>query len=153
VFMIKKKYDEFDRIISESYWADSSTRMRHWKGSYETLTKFNDDGEPIEYCSLNEKGAPFVSKDGSSAMKLVYGPDGELAERWFLNNDSLINRKSGVTMHYSIIKYGYNSRGDVNELTFWDAHRKPVNATVWIDDSIAVHRILFTYRGSRIIEQ
>jgi hypothetical protein len=153
VFMIKKKYDEYGRNISDSYWADSSTRMPHWDGSYEALTKFNDDGQPVEYCSLDEKGAPFMSEDGSSVMKLIYDTGGVLAERQFLHNDSLINRQAGVSMHYSIVKYGHNPDGNVNELTFWDADRKPVDATVWIKDSIAVHRILFTYRGNRIIEQ
>ncbi|PWT75959.1 MAG: hypothetical protein C5B59_07640 [Bacteroidetes bacterium] len=153
VFMIKKKYDEYGRKISDSYWADSSTRMPHWEGSYETLTKFNDDGEPIEYRKLDANGAPFRAEDGSSAMKLVYDADGQLAERWFLYKDQLVSRKRGVTSRYSIIKYLNNSRGDVNELTFWDADRKPVDATVWIDDSIAAHRIVFIYRGSRIIEE
>jgi len=153
VFMIKKKYDEYGRNISDSYWADSSTRMPHWDGSYEALTKFNDDGQPIEYSSLDEKGAPFMSEDGSSVMKLIYNSDGVLAERRFLHNDLLINRKAGVSLHYSIVKYGHNPDGNVNELTFWGVDRKPVDATVWVDDSIAVHRIVFTYRGNRIIEQ
>lgn len=153
VFMLKKKYDKYGRVISTSYWADSSTRMPHWNGSYETTTKFDEDGQPIEYETIDAGGQPFVAEDGSSVTKLIFNSDGRLGERQFLHDNQLINRKRGVTSQYSVIKYGYDQNGRENELTFWGPDRNPVNARVWIHDSVAVHRIVNIYRGDRIIEQ
>jgi hypothetical protein len=153
VFMLKTKYDKYARVISTSYWADSSTRMPHWNGSYEITTKYDEDGQPIEYATLDANGQPFLAEDGSSVTKLMHNSDGRLGERHFLHDNKLVNRKRGVTSQYSIIKYGYDQNGKVNELTFWGSDRTPVNARVWIVDSIAVHRIVFIYRGNRIIGQ
>jgi hypothetical protein len=153
VYMIKRKYDHYGRDIMNSYWADSNVRMPHWDGSYGIATKYNDDGEPVEYLSLDANGEPFMTEDGSSSMKLVYNADGRLGERQFLYNDQLISNKRGVTMNYSIVKYGYDQNAKENELTFWGVNREPVNATVWIDDSVTAHRIVFIYKGNRVIEQ
>jgi hypothetical protein len=154
VFMLKSNYDKYGREISTSYWADTKTRMPHWAGYYEDSTTYNDDGQPIEYINLDADGRPYVGEDGSSIKKLIYNADGRLGERQFLHDNKLIKRKRGVTNGYSIIKYGYDQTGKEDEVSFWDANRKPVNATLWIGDSIfAVHRIAFIYRGYRIIEQ
>jgi hypothetical protein len=153
VFMLKMKYDKYGREISTSYWADSTTRMPHWDGSYEVVTKFDEDGQPVEYKSLDANGQPFITEDGSSVMKLIHNSDGRLGERQFLHDDTPIDRTRGVTKGYSIIKYGYDQNGRINELTFWGTDRSPVNATVWIHDSTAVHRIVFIYRGDRVIGQ
>lgn len=153
VFMIKSKYDHYGRNILNSYWADSNMKMPNWNGCYGIATKYDDDGQPTEYIGLNADGEPFLSEGGYSTMKLVYNADGRLGERQFLFNNQLVSRKDGVTMHYGIIKYGYDQSGKENELTFWGVNREPVNATVWIDDSVAAHRIEFIYRGNRVIEQ
>jgi hypothetical protein len=154
VFMLKRKYDKYGREISTSYWADSTTKMPQWGGYCEELTKYDEDGQPIEYLSLDADGRPFVAEDGSSAKKLIYNADGRLGERQFLQNNKLIDRKRGMTKDYGIIKFGYDQTGKEDELTFWSADQKPANATVWIGDSIAaVHRVAFIYRGSRIVEQ
>jgi hypothetical protein len=153
VFMIKRKYDQYGRNILNSYWADSNMKMTDWNGCYGIATKYDDDGQPIEYLDLNADGEPFMTKGGYSSMKLVYNSDGRLGERQFLFDNQLISRKDGVTLNYSIIKYGYDQSGKENEITFWGVNREPVNATVWIDDSVAAHRIEFIYRGNRVIEQ
>jgi hypothetical protein len=154
VFMLKRKYDKYGRVISTSYWADSNTRMPEWGGYYEELTKYDEDGQPIEYINLDADGRPLVANDGSSTKKLVYNADGRLGERQFLHNNKLINRKRGMTKDYSIIKYRYDQSGKEEELTFWGANQKPVNAAVWIGDSIStVHRIAFIYNGNRVVEQ
>ena len=153
VYMLKAGYDKYGRVISTSYWADSNTRMQHWNGCYETTTKYDEDGQPVEYATLDANGQPFIGEDGSSVTKLIRNADGRLAERQFLHDDKLVNRTRGVTSQYSIIKYGYDQNGKINELTFWGADRNPVNARVWIKDSVAAHRIVFIYRGPRIIEQ
>lgn len=153
VLMLKRKFDQYGRVISTSYWADSNTKMPHWGGSYEQTITFDEDGQPIEFITLDDNGQPFVAQDGSSSVKLIYNTDGLLAERQFLDNNKPISRKRGVTMHYSIIKYGYDQSGKEGEITFWGTDRKPVDATVWITDPIAVHRIVLIYRGNRIIEE
>jgi len=153
VFMIKREYDKFEREIFESYWADSTTRMTHWDGSYRRGTKYNDDGQVTEYTSYDEKGQPFLSGDGSSTMRLVYNADCRLEERQFLFNDQLIERKNGIAEHFSIIKYGYDEGNRENELSFWATEQQPVDASISIDDSVTAHRIVFIYRGNRIIEE
>jgi hypothetical protein len=153
VFMIKSNYDNYGRNILNSYWADSNARMSNWNGCYGIATKYDDDGQPIEYLDVNANGEPFMTEGGYSSMKLVYNSDGRLGERQFLFNNQLISRKTGVTTRYSIIKYGYDQSGKENEITFWGVNREPVNATVWIGDSVAAQRIEFIYRGNRVIEQ
>lgn len=133
VFMLKKKYDKYGRVISTSYWADSSTRMPHWNGCYEIIDKYDEDGQLSEYTLNDAYGRPFVTEDGSSDVKLIYNSDGRLGERQFLHDNKLVARKRGITARYSIIKYGYDQNGRENELTFWGPGRNPVNATVWID--------------------
>ena len=153
VYMLKRGFDEYGRVVSVSYWADSNTWMPTWGGFYELASTFDEDGQPVEYHTLDANGQPFVAEDGSSVNRLTYNADGRLAERQFLNDDKPINRKRGVTMHYSIIKYGYDQSGKEEEISFWGTDRKPVDATVWIKDSIAAHRIVFIYTGNRIIEE
>jgi hypothetical protein len=153
VYMLKYRYDEYGRRVSVSYWLDSATRMPHWDGSYEGITKYNDDGQPTEYGCLDQHGNPFRTEDGSSMAKLVYKADGRLGERQFLYNDSLIVRTAGVTKDYSIIRYEHDENGRVNELTFLNKDYKPVNATMWFGDSFPAHRIVFIYKGNRVVEQ
>ena len=153
VFLIKKKYDRYGREVSETYWADSTTRMTHWDGSYETATNYNEDGLVTEYNSLDENQQPFMTEDGSSTMRLIYNADDRLEERQFLYDNKLVQRTRGVSLGYSIIKYGYDEGNRRNELTFWTTDEKPVNATVWMPDSISVHRIVFLYKGNKIVAQ
>ena len=154
VFMIKWKYDNYGRPISESYWADSNTRMRHWNGEYESGTKYDEDGLVTEYAQYDENGRPFIAEDGSSVQKLIYDAQGRLEERQFLHNKKLIDRRRGFTMHYGMIKYSYDeSNNKLAELTFWADENKPVDATIWFADSISAHRVVFIYNGPRVIEQ
>ena len=107
-----------------------------------------------EYNHFDENGGPFTTEDGSSTQKYIYDPESRLAERQFLYHDKLIDRKRGFTMHYAIIKYSYDeSSNKLTELTFWADENKPVDATIWLADSISAHRVVFIYNGSRIIEQ
>jgi hypothetical protein len=154
VFMLKKKYDKYGRVISTSYWADSGTRMPHWNGCYEIIDKYDEDGQLVEYEMNDADGRPFRAEDGASVTKLIYNSDGRLGERQFLHDNQLIIRKRGVTSQCSIIKYGYDQNGRENELTFWGPDRNPVNARFWINDSaVTAYRIVNIYRGNRIIQQ
>ena len=153
VYMIKRKFDQYGREISQSYWADSSTRMKHWNGYYEVSTKYDADGLVIENANFDEHGAPLRGEDGSSVRKLVYNADGRLEERQFLYDNKLINRARGVTMNYGIIRYGYDSSNRQTELTFWADGETPANGTILLEDSVSAHRILFVYKGNRIVQQ
>jgi hypothetical protein len=122
-------------------------------GCYEIINKYDEDGQLSEYTLNDAYGRPFMTDDGSSDVKLIYNSDGRLGERQFLHDNKLVARKRGITSQYSIIKYGYDQNGRENELTFWGPDRSPVNARVWLDDSVAAHRIINIYRGSRIVQQ
>jgi hypothetical protein len=153
VFMLKKKYDKYGRVISTSYWADTNTLMPHWNGCYEIIDRYDEDGQLSEYILNDAQGRPFMTEDGASDIKLIYNSDGRLGERRFLHDNKLVVRKSGITTQYSIIKYGYDQNGRENEITFWGPDGNPANAIVWINDSVVAHRIVNIYKGSRIIQQ
>ena len=153
VYIVRSKYDEYGRLISNSYWADSVTKMVSWNGTHESTTKYNMDGQAIEYGKLDINGLPFRSEDGSSRQQLIYDSAGNLSERRFLHNDVLVNRLRGFTMNYAILKYAFDEYSRVSELSFWGADHQAVDAAAWIDDSVAVHRIVLVYRGSRVVEE
>jgi hypothetical protein len=152
VYMVKSKYDEYGRKVSDSYWSDSVTRMPHWDGSYGSVTKYNEDGLVVEYASLDANGAPFRTADGSSVMRLVYDSSGLLAERRFLHKNVLVQRVDGLTTNYSIVKYAHDQDARVSELSFWGADGLPADAGIFAGDSTVAHRINFIYRGSRVVE-
>jgi hypothetical protein len=153
VYMIRKKYDALGRMVCDSYWQDSSTRMTSWNGASQFATTFDEDGQAIAYSTLDSSGVPFRAADGSSEQQLVYDSAGVLAERRFLHKHALIARAKGYSMNFSILKYVSDANGRTHELSYWDADNRPVNATIWLDDSVSAHRVVNTYRGSRIIEQ
>jgi len=153
VYMIRKKYDTLGRLICNSYWQDSSTRMSSWEGAYQFATMFNENGQPVAYSMLDVSGAPFRAADGSSEQQLIYDSAGILAERRFLHEHALITRERGFCMNFSILKYVSDANGRTQELSYWDAGYHPVNATIWFDDSVCAHRVVYISRGSRIIEQ
>ena len=153
VFMLKYKYDKFGRKVETSYWMDSITPMPRWNGTFISKIKFNEEGQPIEFSYFDKDGKPFRTSDSSSMSRLVYNSDGRIEERQFLYQNNLTSKKDGVTTDYSIIKYGYNQNGKVNELTFFGVDRTPANATIWLDDTFSAHRIEFIYKGSTIVEQ
>lgn len=77
-----------------------------------------------------------MTDDGSSTMRLIYSVDGRLEERQFIYNGQLVKRTKGVSCDYSIIKYNHRDDDRVSELTFWAPDDQPVNATLWLDDSV-----------------
>jgi hypothetical protein len=153
VYMIRKKYDALGRMVCDSYWQDSSTRMVSWNGASQFATTFDEDGQVIAYSALDASGAPFRAADGSSEQQLVYDSSGILVERRFLHKHKLIARAKGFSMNFSVLRYVSDANGRTHELSYWDADNRPVNATIWLDDSVSAHRVVNTYRGVRIIEQ
>lgn len=171
--IVKYEYDIDGNRVRQRYFDETGKPMKNFSGvheianffstanmltsvsysSYETTTKYNEDGQPIEYATLDKDGNHFKSEDGYSVEKFIYNSDGGLEERQSLHNNKLVDRNRGVTSQYSIIKYGYDEKGRVIELTFWGSNQRPVNARVRMTDSITVHRIVFVYRGNKIIEQ
>jgi len=153
VYMLKYQYDVYGRQINVSYWMDSLTPMPRWSGNYQQVTWYDAEGQISEYASLDKDGHPFKDKDGSSSVKLINGPDGRLVERRYLLDGEPVLTIRGVTQHYSTIRYGHDENGQLNELTFFGTDAKPINATIYLDQSFPAQRIVFRYKGTRIVEQ
>jgi len=153
VYMLKYQYDAYGRQIKVSYWQDSLTQMPRWTGNYQQTTSYDEEGQISEYTYLDKDAHPFKSKDGSSSVKLINGSDGRLLERRYLLSGEPVLTIRGVTQHYSIIRYEHDENGQLNELTFFGPDTKPIDAIIYLDQTFPAQRIVFRYKGTRIIAQ
>jgi hypothetical protein len=153
VYMIKYQYDEFGRRVFESYWMDNANPMPRWSGTYQMTTRFNGDGQPVEFGYNDQNGNALRTADGSSDVKLIYNSVGKVAERQYLHENRLITRRRGVTNGYSTIRYGYDKKGRVEQLSFFDKDNHPIDATISMDSNFQAHQLAFIYRGNRVVEQ
>jgi len=153
VYMLKYQYDVYGRQIKVSYWQDSLTAMPRWSGDYQQTTTYDEEGQISEYAYLDKEGHPFKCKNGSSSVKLINGPDGKLLERRYLLGGEPVLIIRGVTQHYSIIRYGHDENGQLNELTFFGPDSKAIDAIIYLGQSFPAQRIVFRYKGTRVIAQ
>ena len=153
VYMRQFKYDKYGRRISVSYWKDSVTMMPRWSGSFAETTNYDEHGRAVEYRYLDQFGEPFTGAEGSSMSRLVYKADGKLGMRQYLDHDTLTSKRKGVTRGYSILRYSHDEHGRVKELTFFDVNDQPVNAIINFAAPFPAQRIVFIYKGSRIVQQ
>ena len=58
-----------------------------------------------------------------------------------------------MTRGYSILRYSHDNHGRVNELTFFDINDQPVNAIINFSAPFPAQRIVFIYKGSRVVQQ
>ncbi|HLK29666.1 MAG TPA: hypothetical protein VKT28_13905 [Puia sp.] len=156
-YMIRYAYDQMGRDSLTSYWQDSTTKMPRWSGAYAEADRYNEDGQLSEYQFLDAENHPLIGSDGASTVRLSYNDDSRVKERLFLADDASgaksVNRTRGVTSGYALIRYNYNITGQVSEIEFFDTEGNPVNAQIDFDNIFLAHKIEFTYRSFRPIEQ
>ena len=153
VYMIKSKYDSNGLETSESYWKDRDTAMPRWSGTYEVRRHYNDDGQIIEYDYYDKDGFLMKTDEGYSVCRILRDQDGIMYARQYLYHDELINKKTGISYGFSIIRYEYDSVGKITQILFYGNQHEAINATIDITNPIKVNRIQFIYKGSRIVEQ
>lgn len=154
VYMVKHKYDEQGRRLSDSYWENSTTKMKRWNGFHEAVTKYNDDGLETEYTYYDENGKLYVSSSGYSRVVVSYGSNARMIERKYLNSSSGISMKESLVNGFSSIKFSYDNKGNISNIRYFDASGVPVNATSYLNnEDLTFHKIEFIYTGTRITEQ
>src|SRR4030095_6523456 len=146
-------YDAAGQEISYSYWLDSITPMPRWNGAYKTEYQFNEDGPVSEYDYYDQNGSLFKTADSVSTVQSFYREDGQLYKRQFLYNGALADHATGASSGYSIIRYDYDSAGRTSELHFYGTNHEAVDATIEVNEKVTAHRIVFFYKGTRVIEQ
>jgi len=154
VYMVKYKYDEQGRQVSESYWQNSTTKMVRWNGYHEEISKYNDEGLDIEYAFYDQTGKLFTSTSGYSRLINIYGSNSKLIERKYLNGSDGITMAKSLVNGFGSIKYSYDNKGRISNIRYFDGNGSPVNATAYLnDEDLTFHKIEYIYTGSRITEQ
>ena len=134
--IIKYEYDNAGNKVREAYFDTSGKPMNNNFGVQEIADFYSPGNMLLKEAYFDEFGRPCVNRDGIHETR--YGRDefGRIVE---------------------VANYELNDRPDANgrtmELSYWDAGNRPVDATIWFDDSLSVHRVVYIYRGARIIEQ
>src|ERR1043166_6952264 len=154
VYMVKYKYDEQGRQVSESFWQNATTKMTRWNGYHDDVTKYNDEGQEIESAFYDENGKLFISSSGYSKMVTVYAPNGRLLERKYMNGNSCMMMSNSFVDNICSIKFTYDDKGRINNIRYYDISGNPVNASSYLNDAdLTFHKVEFIYTGSRIIEE
>lgn len=153
VYMIKYKYDEYGRLSSESYWHDSTTRMKRWNGYHETITKYNQDGQVNEYLYFDENGNSCKTNNGYSRKQLKYNADATENEIRIFDNNIPVMLTGAFVSKYHCIKYFYKADGRVASVEYFDINDKPTDAAISLTDEFNCHKIEFAYQGDRVIQE
>jgi hypothetical protein len=153
VYIVRTGYDAVGQEISYSYWQDSITPMPRWNGAYKTEYKYNEDGQLSEYNYYDRNGSLFKTADSVSTVQSFYQEDGQLYKRQFLYNGELANHETGASSGYAIIRFDYDNAGRTSELHFYGINHEAVDASIEINEKVNAHRIVFLYKGLRVIEQ
>ena len=153
VYMIKYKYDEWGREISNSYWENSSTKMNRWNGYHEVVKKYNKEGQLIEEILLDKNGNQFISKSGYSRILTIYNAEASVSEYKYFNNDIPASLDSAFANKFHSVKFYYDASGRVSSLRYFDKTGQPVDAHMALGDGVDCHKVEFIYKGNSIIEQ
>lgn len=153
VYMVKYKYDEQGRDISESFWENSTTKMNRWNGYHENITKYNEDGQEVELIMLDMKGNQVNSKSGYSRIITVYDAQARVAEFRYYSNNNPINMDSSFANRFHSVKFYYDGSGRKSSLRYFDKTGQPVEAFIDMEESFYCHKIEFIYKGNSLIEE
>jgi hypothetical protein len=153
VYMMKRRYDEFGRELSRSFWENSSTKMVRWNGYHEQVNKYNEEGQVTEVVYLDDKGALFLSASGYSRFVNTYNTNARLLERKCFSGDTAVHVVNSFVQGYHVIRYTYDNNGRVASLQYFDRNKKPIDANIDLEGGLNFNKIEFIYKGNRIIEE
>ena len=151
-FIVKFKYDNEGKLISQSYWKSETEKMYRWSGIHEYLSKFNDQGQTLEDISLDKNGNLKTELSGGSRVVFTYDKLGRISKRSVFNDFTpvLVNNEAQVSNYHSI-SYSYNNENKILIISYFDVENEPKEALINLIDP--VHKIQFEYQGKKIVNQ
>jgi hypothetical protein len=154
VYMIKYKYDNEGKQISQSYWQNDTIKMARWSGAHEYATKYNEQGQRIEMVSLDEQGVMKTESFGASKDLYEYDKLSRLSKKKIFNDDAPAIMGSAEVSSYHAIHYEHNNQNKVSTISYFDVTGNPTNAKVSrFDGDTFVHKVEFIYEGNKVVSQ
>ena len=158
VNMIKYRYDDMGRILSQSYWLDEDRKINRWDGYHENMWKYNDLGQLIESSKLDTNGQLVKSQEGYSKQILTYNNKSEIVENGYYDGNAPVNVSNSSRAsirNFHSIKYAYDNQNRTSSIAYYDDKNEPTDATIGLDktNTFKCHKIEFIYRGTKIISE
>jgi hypothetical protein len=157
VYITKYTYDDWGRIISNSYWRNDSIKMSTRYGYQEIRYQFDPAGmiSQIEYVDGEKKvSTPAL---GYSRETLAYNPEELVAERKYFIGDRPVTLRDTMraVSGYSSIQYTYDFYNREYSLEYFDESGSPVNARLRLKTGkdMVCQKIEFSYSPAQTVTE
>lgn len=153
-FELKFKYDNWGRVISNSYWVNDSTKLLNKFGNHETVTTYNPDGLITIVDFLDKEGKPSSKKSMPTRQVFEYNDLYQISERkyYFRDQPLMITESNYFISNFHSIKYSYDYYNRVTSVEYFDDQQKPVEAKIRLANAeeIKCKKVEFLYKKNQL---